>query len=177
MRHSILISQEGVENRRNIILKRGEREEWAWLDPDIQEKRLVINKKNMSMSKDIENDSVSVSDLSSVRSTVREYKWKWSKSFDISEVGILSLQLRKVGSSTKVRNTIKIVKIIKKKIKDTMFVVFSDEDLQAPYYKVINDTSNMAVRFVQEGISYDEYSQKVLPKTSTPYAFNDPELP
>lgn len=58
-----------------------------------------------------------------------------------------------------------------------MFIVFSDEDLQAPFYKVINDTDNMAVRFVQNGISFEEYSQKVLPKSEIPYAFNDPKLP
>lgn len=71
---------------------------------------LVIKKKNLG--RDIENESAA--EYQSEASFVRDKNWKWSRSFDISEVGILSIQLRKNGLSTKTRNTIKIVKIIKK---------------------------------------------------------------
>ena len=68
----------------------------------------------------------------------------------------------------------KIVKVSKKKVNSTIFVIFEDEDPRYPMYRIINDCDNVKVNFCQASLANEMKPDLIEPCTSQPVGFYDP---
>jgi hypothetical protein len=61
----------------------------------------------------------------------------------VSEIGRLSVEIKKKGANMENKWHKKLVRVIKKMIDDTIFIIFEDEDLQNPYYRIENGCTSL----------------------------------
>jgi SHR-binding domain of vacuolar-sorting associated protein 13 len=78
-------------------------------------------------------------------------RWIFSEPIDVKKIGVRTLAIRKEMNRFKNQEGCEFIKVIIKQIEGTTYVIFEDEDLDFPLYRIENMSSDTAVWYVQKG--------------------------
>jgi len=172
MRTQIWISQEGCEHFFKDVLNPNDRKEWVW-PSSLQPERMVVKKPDYNPEMEFLDDDMVKASLALLSDKTKKRPFLWSKSFKICEIGQMSIQIRRKGIRVNLAKNRKIIKIFVKLIDSTYFVIFEDESVEDPYYRVENGCKDLSIFIVQDGFDMREQGIELAPLTSIPYAFID----
>ena len=96
------------------ILEPKQRREWAWTDSNLPEKIMI--KKEDATIEHMFADDIEQSSLILIPDEDKFKKWKWSESFEINQLGIMTIEVKKVENRFNNLKARKIIKIVKKQI-------------------------------------------------------------
>lgn len=174
-------------------MKAGERCEWYWPNSELEEQIMIRvhsvkcktpeesdDEGSFALSKKSKQTKVSAitedRTMTSNLSDDDEVEWDWSHGMTLDEEKQMTsaLMVREAGSEENMRT--KVIKVSKKKVNGTTFVIFDQEDSLYPMYRIVNDCNNVRVHISQKQDSQDSqaYSDTVGPMTARPYGFYDP---
>lgn len=87
------------------------------------------------------------SSLLELSDTEKNKQWEWSSSFSINDIGTVSLQIKKKGVLENTLRSRKLIRVNKKIIDSTTFVIFEDEGKDS-YYRIENGTKQFEISIV-----------------------------
>lgn len=123
------------------VLEEGDRREWVWQDSNLED-HIIIKKENEDPDRDWEANTLA----DKVQNSKRVFtKWLWSEPIDISESGILTIGVKRECNRFNNAEGYDIIKVTRKQIDGTTFVIFEDEDLKFPLYRIENRSSELIV--------------------------------
>ena len=140
---AISLAQAGNETQVEV-LEAGDRREWIWSDSSLEES-IKVKKANEDPDRDWKPQT---SMAERIQGHVR---WMFSEPIDVKKIGVRTLAIRKEMNRFKNQEGCEFIKVIIKQIEGTTYVIFEDEDLDFPLYRIENMTSDTAVWYVQKG--------------------------
>ena len=70
----------------------------------------------------------------------------------------------------------KIIRVTKKLINSTVFIIFEEEDPKFPMFRIVNECQNVKIQFEQMDLFPEKSPDKLGPDDSCNFAFYDPEI-
>ena len=70
----------------------------------------------------------------------------------------------------------KIIRVTKKLINATVFIIVEEEDPKFPMFRIINDCANVKIQFEQMDLNPEKSPDNVGPRETVNFAFYDPEI-
>jgi hypothetical protein len=139
----------------------GDRKEWYWNDSHEQQK-IVLK---------IEGDGENADMADRVQKQIT--RWLWSAPIDVNEQGIMAIAVKQDKPRFNYRQASKILRVQRKLIDGTTYIIIEEEDDTYPIFRIENLTDDIAVWYVQKDIHFDTEACMLAPMTITPYAFSD----
>ena len=122
-------------------LEPGDRKEWYWPD-NHQQQKIIIR---------IDGESVEQkADLADKVINAKNIKWNWSAPIEINQQGVISICIKQDTNRFNNRDAIKNLKVQRKLIDGTIYVIIEEEDETYPLYRIENVTDDIAVWYVEK---------------------------
>jgi hypothetical protein len=89
---------------------------------------------------------------------------------------IMAVMVREMTSDNELKRTFKTktIRVSKKKVNGTIFIIFDEEDLRYPMYRIVNECENVKVNFCQLSLIHEMKPDMIEPHRSQSFGFYEP---
>ena len=88
----------------------------------------------------------------------------------------MAVMVREVTSDNEIKRSFKTktIRVLKKKVNGTIFIIFDEEDPRYPMYRIVNKCENVKVNFCQLSLINEMKPDIIMPNTSQAFGFYEP---